>query len=99
MKPLGPKLLAEALHKRGLSSVDFAPRCDVTPTAVVRWLDGSRCPRRAQRARIEVLLDGEVSRFSWLNEKDAELEKTREAWLAKTQPPVPMAAMAAKYQR
>jgi hypothetical protein len=84
----GPLLLAAYLKFNGLMYTDFAPRCDVSPSAVVRWLDGSRCPRRAVRIRIESLTSGKVSRYAWLTPEEITLEKAREKWLAKTADPV-----------
>lgn len=91
----GPQLLAEYLVANGLTNTDFAKRCEVGPSTVVRWLDGTRCPQRAQRSRIEKLTDGKVSRFSWLSPVEAVLEKAREEWLARTADPIlPIQTMA-----
>ncbi len=93
----GPRLLDRYLKARGLTHTDFAPRCEVGPSAVVRWLDASRVPRREMRARIETLTEGEVGRFSWLTPKEAALEKRREEWLARTANPIlPIQKMAAR---
>lgn len=92
----GRQLLARYLTANGLTQTDFAMRCAVDPSAVSFWLDGSRCPRREQRARIEMLTASEVSRFSWLSDTEAGREKAREEWLEKTAMPVPFQALAAR---
>ena len=85
----GPFVLGAWLRWRGLTNTDFASRCDVSPSAVVRWLDGSRVPRRVVRARIEALTDGLVSRFLWLTPEEIVLEKRREEFMARTAAPRP----------
>jgi transcriptional regulator with XRE-family HTH domain len=60
------QLLKKWLDKKGISQKEFAEMIGVAPSTVYRVITGRTRPKLDVAKRIEILTDGEVSRWSVL---------------------------------